>query len=184
MQKQSPSSSENIKIILIGYMGSGKSSIGKALAEKLNLPFMDLDMEIEKREGKSISEVFSDKGEIYFRKRENQVLKEILSQTGNFVLATGGGTPCYADSLSFMIAQEDTRLVYLKVSLPTLTTRLMADKDNRPLLAHLPGEEEVNDFIRKHLFERSHYYSQAPVTINNENKSSDAIVAEIIETLF
>lgn len=184
MQTQSPKSSENKKIVLIGYMGSGKSTIGKALAEKLDFPFIDLDFEIEKLEKKTMADIFSKKGEIYFRKLENQMLKEILSKSGKLVLAAGGGTPCYADSLEYILHQEDTSLIYLKVSLQELTARLSLDKANRPMLVHLEKEEDVEDFIRKHLFERSYYYSQAPIVIMNENRAEDDIVKEITERLF
>lgn len=184
MQNQSSESSENLKIVLIGYMGSGKSTIGKFLADKLNLPFIDLDLEIEKAENKTIAYIFSEKGEIYFRKLENKILKEVLSRPGKFVLATGGGTPCYADSLQYILQKENTSLIYLKVSLQRLTVRLFADKENRPMLAHLNLEEDVEDFIRKHLFERSYYYSQAPLVIMNENKSVKNVVEEITERLF
>ncbi len=89
-----------MKIVLIGYMGSGKSSVGKKLAEVLGISFMDLDDEIEKREHISIQKIFSKKGEIYFRKIEKEVLQTILIKRDSFVLATGGGTPCYADSMN------------------------------------------------------------------------------------
>lgn len=184
MQNQSSESSENLKIVLIGYMGSGKSTIGKALANKLNLPFIDLDLEIEKAENKTIAYIFSEKGEIYFRKLENKILKKVLSEPRKVVLATGGGTPCYADSLQHILQNENTSLIYLKVSLQHLTTRLFTDKNNRPMLSHLNLEEDVEDFIRKHLFERSYYYSQAPLVVMNENKSTENVVEEITERLF
>ena len=83
-----------MKIVLIGYMGSGKSAVGKQLASKLQILFKDLDNEIEILEGNSISQIFSDKGEIYFRKKEREILTDILTTEKNLVLATGGGTPC------------------------------------------------------------------------------------------
>ena len=172
-----------MKIVLIGYMGSGKSSIGKKLASVLNLPFKDIDSEIEKREGCSISEIFSKKGEIYFRKIENAVLKELLSQPESFVLATGGGTPCYADSMDFILARENTEVIYLKMSIAALSTRLYLEKENRPLLKHLNSEEMLEDFVRKHLFERAYYYNQAHFVIDNENEM-DETVEKIISKLF
>ncbi len=181
---QNSNSSRNMKIVLIGYMGSGKSTIGKALSEKLNLPFMDLDLEIEKLEKKTIADIFAQNGEIYFRKLENRILKETLSNPGELILATGGGTPCYADSLDYMMQQKNISLVYIKASLQELTARLSIDKDKRPMLSHLNREEDVEDFIRKHLFERSYYYSQAPFVIMNEHRSPDDVVQEISERLF
>ena len=173
-----------MKILLIGYMGSGKSSIGKKLATVLGLPFKDMDTEIENSEGMGIPEIFSNKGEIYFRKVENRVLKNILDQPESFVLATGGGTPCYANSLSLMKEHPDTVLLYLKSSLEVLTERLFQEKDKRPLLAHLKSKEEVNDFIRKHLFERAFYYNQASLIIDSSTESIDATVEKIVRELF
>jgi shikimate kinase len=173
-----------MKLILIGYMGSGKSSIGEKLSEVLNVPFKDLDSEIEKQENSRITEIFSKKGEIYFRKIENEVLKKTISKKGNFVLATGGGTPCYADSMAFMSKMENVVTIYLKTSLDTLCERLFAEKAKRPLIAHLKSGDELNDFIRKHLFERSYYYNQADLIVETENESIEKIVEKIILKLF
>ncbi|MDC8002019.1 shikimate kinase [Aequorivita todarodis] len=173
-----------MKIVLIGYMGSGKSSIGEKLSEVLGFPFKDLDSEIEEQVGSAVSEIFSKKGEIYFRKIENEVLKKIISEEGNLVLATGGGTPCYADSLVFMSEMENVVTIYLKTSLAILCERLFSEKAKRPLIAHLESGNELNDFIRKHLFERSYYYNQAALTIETENESIERIVEKIILKLF
>ncbi len=173
-----------MKIVLIGYMGSGKTSIGKQLSSVLGIPFKDMDAEIEKNEGLSISRIFSEKGEIYFRKTENEVLKKILSQPEGYVLSTGGGTPCYSDSMAFITDREDVVSVYLKTPLDILTARLFLEKENRPLLAHLKTEEELNEFIRKHLFERAFYYNQASVIIDNGVESIDETVEKIILKLF
>ncbi|MCG2432087.1 shikimate kinase [Aequorivita xiaoshiensis] len=173
-----------MKIVLIGYMGSGKSAIGKKLAEVLNLPFKDLDTEIENREGTTVSEIFSSRGEIYFRKIENAILKEILALDESFVLATGGGTPCYADSITVLTNRDNVTSVYLKVPLEVLTERLFFEKDSRPLLSHLETKELLNDFIRKHLFERVYYYNQANKIVEVEDKSIDEVVKEITSTLF
>ncbi len=160
-------------------MGSGKSSVGRNLAASLNLPFIDLDLEIEKEEGTSVSNIFSEKGEIYFRKKENTVLKDQFLNLDNFVLATGGGTPCYGDVLPFMLSQEDTTVIYLKASLEVLTARLFKEKEQRPLVAHLKSKEAINDFIRKHLFERAFYYNQASIIVNNDFEAISETVKEI-----
>lgn len=173
-----------MKIVLIGYMGSGKSTIGEKLAEVLRIPFMDLDSEIEKQEKSSISTIFSSKGEIYFRKVENRVLKEILLKEERFVLATGGGTPCYGDAMSFLAAQDDVTSIYLKTPLDVLTMRLFSEKEKRPLLSHLQTEEELNDFIRKHLFERAYYYNQADLLIQNGMEDIDIAIETIVSKLF
>src|SRR5690625_4226660 len=111
-------------IVLSGYMGSGKSVIGKELARKLNYSFVDLDEEIEKNQGMKIPEIFSSKGEIYFRKIEIEVLKSCLKLEENTILALGGGTPCYGHNLEMIKKNPDTTLIYLKVDLKTLTARL------------------------------------------------------------
>ena len=172
-----------MKIVLIGYMGSGKSSVGKRLAEVLEIPFKDIDTEIVKQEGSSISEIFSKKGEIYFRIIENKILKDLLSQPESFVLATGGGTPCYGDNMAVMVEKEDVMTVYLKTPLDVLTFRLFQEKTNRPLLAHLKTEEELNDFIRKHLFERVYYYNQSKFIIENRDANIGETVEKIVSKL-
>lgn len=174
----------NMKIVLIGYMGSGKSSVGKLLAEKLNLPFRDLDEEIQKIEEMSIADIFSKRGEIYFRRLENETLKNLLKLNEGFVLATGGGTPCYADSLSVMLKAKDTTTVYLKTPLPVLCDRLMAEKDMRPLVSHLNTKEEMLEFVGIHLFERSHFYNQAELVVETASDSPKQIADKIVESLF
>lgn len=173
-----------MKILLVGYMGSGKSSVGKKLAEVLKIPFMDLDSEIEKTEGVTLPKIFSEKGEIYFRKVENEVLKKLLEHPNNFVLATGGGTPCYADSMDYILKKQDVVSIYLRTPLKVLVSRLMLEKDERPLLNHINSENELEDFIRKHLFERAFYYNQASVTIDVASESVAETVEKIILKLF
>ena len=164
-----------MKIVLIGYMGSGKTAVGKILAHELQIPFMDLDAEIEKQLGCSISQIFSDKGEIYFRKQENIVLQRLLAENENFVLATGGGTPCYGNTLEMLLNNKEITTIYLKVSIQTLEARLFSDKEKRPLLAHIDTTEALNDFIRKHLFERSYFYNQAGLIIENEGSLNHTV---------
>lgn len=164
-------------------MGSGKSSVGKKLAEILKIPFKDMDTEIEKQESSSISEIFSKKGEIYFRTIENKILKKLISQPESFVLATGGGTPCYGDSMALMV-KEGVMTVYLRTPLDVLTSRLFLEKEKRPLLAHLKTEEDLNDFIRKHLFERAYYYNQSKFVIENKAENIEETLEKIVLKLF
>lgn len=173
-----------MKIVLIGYMGSGKSTVGQMLAAKIDFTFMDLDEQIALSENLALPEIFKQKGEIYFRKQENQVLKNILSTSENIVLATGGGTPCYGNSLEFMLKSPDTVVVYLKSSIPILSERLFKSKDKRPLLQHLESMEDMNYFIGIHLFERSHYYNQAEIVIENNSIPVSQVVDAIVEKLF
>ncbi len=173
-----------MKVILLGYMGSGKSSVGKSLALKLNFPFKDLDSEIERAEGKAIAEIFSQKGEIYFRKKENSILKNLLSEKRNLVLATGGGTPCYGDAMDVMVGNEDVITIYLKNSIATLADRLGSETEKRPLISHLTSKEALSEFIGKHLFERAYYYNQASMVLETDGLSIEEVVQKIVQKLF
>ena len=115
------------KIILLGYMGSGKSTIGKLLAHSLALPFEDLDDFITRKEGKEISEIFAQKGEIYFRKQELAYLKELLSSPSPMVIALGGGTPCYGKAMELVRAASPYSF-YLQLPPPVLRARLLPEK--------------------------------------------------------
>ncbi len=166
-----------MKIVLLGYMGSGKSAIGSFLSEKLQIPFYDLDSEIEKIEQISIAKLFQTKGEIYFRKTENEVLKKILALEENFVLSLGGGTPCYYNNHELLNA-TGILSIYLKATTDALVNRLMNEKNSRPLL-HNQEENALRDFINKHLFDRNFYYHQANKIITVDNKSIEKIANEI-----
>ena len=168
-----------MKIILIGYMGSGKTTIGKQLSSVLNYKFIDLDQAIENEAQQPISEIFSKKGELYFRKKERTILETILTSGANIVLATGGGTPCFGDTMEFMKSTENTITIYLKSSNEELTKRLFNERLNRPLIAHIKSQELLNDFIRKHLFERSYFYNQSDIKLSIDNLTVAAVIEEI-----
>lgn len=172
-----------MKLFLTGYMGSGKSYIGKILAQELSISFIDLDEQIVKLQGKEIPDIFREKGEIFFRKLETEVLKDILENKNSLVVALGGGTPCYGNNLDLIKNDTQSRIIYLKASVNFLTERLYAEKDSRPVISHLDQKEDLEDFIRKHLFERSYYYLQANQIINVEDKTPGLIVEEIMRDL-
>ncbi|WP_353779544.1 shikimate kinase [Winogradskyella sp. 3972H.M.0a.05] len=172
-------------VILIGYMGSGKTSIGKKLAKVLDYEFMDLDNYIVSKEDQSISELFSSKGEIYFRKKESQYLRALIDDSKKKrVLALGGGTPCYANNMGFINDSEHVKSVFLKTSIPELVKRLEPETAQRPLIAHLESKDALTEFIGKHIFERNPYYEQSDVTVTTDNKTVDEIVESIILTLY
>jgi shikimate kinase len=124
-----------MKIILTGYMGSGKSTIAVFLAQKLQIPFKDLDQIIENETQMTIKTIFESKGEIYFRKLEHTILKQLMTLNESFVLSLGGGTPCYANNHEFLKG-EGIVSFYLKVAIETLANRLRNEKDARPILAN------------------------------------------------
>lgn len=168
-----------MKLILLGYMASGKTTIGKILAEKLQISFIDLDDYISEKENLSVSELFNTKGEIYFRKKETLFLEELLKKDEHFVLALGGGTPCYGKNME--IVNEFGTSFYLKSSLQnTFNTLSKAEnKQTRPLISEI-SNENLKEFIAKHLFERNTFYEQAAHTITIDDKS----IVETSQELF
>ena len=166
-----------MKVVFVGYMGSGKSLVGKLLAKKLEVPFYDLDAIIEEKENQSIRELFETKGEIYFRKIENNILKLVLQKTESFVLSLGGGTPCYHNNHE-LLQHDGIVSFYLKATSAKLVERLQDEKDARPLLASVDNDQLL-DFITKHLFDRSFYYHQVNHVIAIDEKSVEQLVDEI-----
>ena len=170
-------------IVLIGYMGSGKSTVAKTLAQVLGYRALDLDTFIETEVGMNIQSIFDSKGEVFFRKKETEALSEIL-KTKDAVIALGGGTPCYGKNLDIIKNQTDCKTIYLKSSIQSLTERLFTDKSTRPLISHLETKSELNEFIGKHLFERSKIYEQSDLTVITDKKRVKDIVESIIIQLF
>lgn len=169
------------KIILLGYMASGKSEIGKNLAKKLEIPFFDLDILIENELKMSISEIFSIKSEIYFRKIESEIFNLYLQKNEQFVLSLGGGTPCYANN-HLQLNNTNVNSIYLQASVDTLVGRLKTEKNSRPILAQ-KNENELKNYIAQHIFERSYFYNFAQNKINVNNKSVAEITLEIEQLL-
>ena len=165
--------------MLIGYMGSGKSTIGKLLSTSIHFEFYDLDEIIEIEQNVSVSSIFETKGEVAFRKIEHEALKNRLKVNTNMILSLGGGTPCFSNNQELLKGEEITT-IYLKTSVEGLYSRLCHEKENRPLLAS-KSNEEMKEYIAKHLFERSFYYNQADFTIVTDGKSPQETVAAIEE---
>lgn len=169
-------------IVLLGYMGSGKSTIGKQLADSMGYSFLDLDDFIETNQKLTISELFKDKGEIRFRTIERRAVETISRSCDNLVLALGGGTPCYGNTMRFLVEHPNVYTIYLKSSVQTLYNRLVTDKSKRPLIAQI-SDEKLTEFIAKHVFERSKFYNQAQLVVSSENTSIKDIVSEILRGL-
>lgn len=156
-----------MKIFLIGYMASGKSTLGQMMAEELHLPFIDLDQEIEETEGKTISEIFAqENGESLFRELEKDELNDIIKHRDKFVMATGGGTPCYHDGILQMNQTGTT--IFLDVSEKEIERRLKTSEIRRPLLDE-KSETQTTEFIEKNLAERRPLYEQAGFILRSDN---------------
>ncbi|MDF4204953.1 shikimate kinase [Maribacter sp. SA7] len=168
---------KDVKIVLVGYMGSGKSTVGRIVANHLNINFLDLDDYIEEAEAMSIASIFETKGEIYFRKKEIEYLNKIFSNEDSFVLSLGGGTPCFGKNMEH-INENTANSFYLNVGIHELTNRLKKEKSHRPMISHLE-DEKLTEFIGMHLFERSFFYNQAHQKIKI-NKNTPTEIAEMI----
>jgi shikimate kinase len=162
-------------IVLVGLMGCGKSSIGKRLAARLALPFVDADEEIEKVAAKSISEIFADQGETFFRDRERKVISRLL-EAGPQVLATGGGAYMNADTRDSV--RRHGVSVWLRAELPVLMRRVQK-RDTRPLLKS--GNPEAT--MRKLIEARYPVYAEADITVESRDEPHDVIVTELLERL-
>jgi len=168
------------RIFLIGYMGSGKTTIGKLLAARLGYRFLDIDTTIEEKYFKSISQIFVEKGEPEFRLIEKQNLHD-LAEFENVVISTGGGAPCFFDNMDYMKAHGIT--IYLKLSAAQLTERLESSHDGkRPLLADRKGAELLQ-FIAAGLAKREPFYSKAQFIISGDFETAvDEIFKRITDT--
>lgn len=150
------------RIILLGYMGAGKTTIGKALAKELGIMFYDLDWYIESRMRRTVAQIFSDEGEEGFREIERNMLHEV-AEFEDVVISCGGGTPCFYDNMEYMNAQGDT--IYLQASPDVLAGHLRMGKVVRPLIAG-KSDEELRQYIIESLKQREPYYTKAHHTLN------------------
>lgn len=165
-----------MRIYLIGYMGSGKSTVGKGLAASLNLSFIDMDDYIEERNHKTIPAIFAEDGEETFRKLEQKALQE-LSSFENVVIATGGGAPCFFNNIDLI--KQTGKSLYLKGSPRILAERLRNSKIERPLIKG-KSEEELVAFIDDTLSKREHWYKQADVILDfDHNLSTTEVLAAL-----
>ncbi|MEZ7516645.1 shikimate kinase [Flavobacterium frigidarium] len=165
------------KIVLLGYMGCGKSTIAKSLSQKKQIPFVDLDEYIEKKANLSVKDIFEQLGEIKFRRMEHEAFVELLQSEEFVIIGLGGGTPCYANN-HLLLAADNVVSIYLKASINTLFNRLSPNKSKRPLIAHM-DDEQMKEFIAMHLFERSYFYNQAQHVISLDEKTITETVIDI-----
>jgi len=170
-------------IFLIGYMGSGKSRIGKELSRSISYTFYDLDNFISANEGLTINEIFKNNNELYFRKIEREYLKKLVNIDGNKIISLGGGTPCYNDNMDLILNTSNSESIYLNRSIDFLVERLYKKIDTRPLISHVKSKKELKDFVSKHLFERNQYYFKANKVLNTDNSKIDENIKELIDLL-
>ena len=167
-------------ISLIGYMGSGKSHIAKLLSDRLGIKLIDLDKEISKKNKMTIAEMFQKKGEIFFRRQERALLEEIVATEDSCILSLGGGTPAYYNNMELI--NQNYESIFLRTSVKNLTERLLKQKHKRPLIANI-SDQDLPEFIAKHLFERNIFYNKAKYTVNTDDKTPEMIVEELCDLL-
>jgi shikimate kinase len=166
-----------MKIFLIGLPGSGKTTVGKELARKLNVPFLDLDAEVEMREKRQIQQLFKTQGESYFRKIESLVLKEWCGSTSDFVMATGGGTPCFFDNMDQINKAGES--FFLDVPTKEIANRIKKSNLNkRPLFENL-HEEELKDKIEFLRSQRMGFYQKAHHRIVSDQVNVNDITSQL-----
>ncbi len=165
------------RIFLIGYMGAGKTTLGRALAAGLGVEFIDLDCYIEERFRKTVSQIFAEKGEEEFRNIERRMLHEV-GEFENVIVSTGGGTPCFFDNVEYMNAQGTT--VFLDVPLERLFIRLSIARSKRPLIKD-KNDEELRTFIGEQLQKRLPHYSKAMHTFRADRLEDKTQVSMSVE---
>ena len=168
-----------IRIFLIGYMGAGKTTLGKAFARAMGLTFVDLDWYIEERFHKTVSQIFTERGEEGFRELEKRMLHE-ASDFENVVISVGGGTPCFFDNMEYVNQVGET--VFLDVDNKVLFRRLKVAKHQRPLLAN-KTDEELMTFIQEALEKRLPYYTKAKYVFNGELLENRYQIQQSVERL-
>lgn len=179
LQNKGNTKQNTLRILLIGYMGAGKTTIGKALSDEMNIPFYDLDWYIEARMHRNIKQLFEERGEEGFRKIEQAMLHEV-AENENVIIACGGGTPCFFDNMDYMNRQGTT--VYLKAIPEVLYAHLKMGKTIRPLLLG-KTEEEIGQLIVRQVAERESYYLKAKYVLNINLLSSAGKIKEAVYNL-
>jgi shikimate kinase len=158
-------------------MGSGKTHWAKQLASQMKIPFFDLDSVIEEKEGHTIAQLFARHGEEAFRLKEKETLEQLIDEYPSMVLSTGGGTPCFFNNIERM--KKYGVVVWLNTHVEILLSRLMKEKETRPLIKNL-ADDDMRSYIIRKLNERRMYYEQADVTIDNEHSIP---MNELIQTI-
>ena len=166
-----------MKIFLIGFMGAGKTHWGRLLSHKLGLPFFDMDEQVATHAGKSIPEIFAEEGEEQFRMLEKEVLYMITESHDSFVMACGGGSPCFFNNIEYMNQSGTT--VWINTPTDVIFDRLVKEKSRRPLIKDLT-DEQLRGFITRKFADRRIYYEQADVKVEEE----PVLLDQLIEMIF
>jgi shikimate kinase len=161
-----------VRYFIIGYKSSGKTTIGKKLAVRLNLKFIDLDDVIEKRSGRTIPELYIQEGDIGFRVKEWEALKEIIEED-NLVVSTGGGAPCHCDNMNLM--EKFGEVIYLNLDNDTLVSRLKDATKNRPIVLN-KTDEQLRQYVDELRDRCEHHYKRAKYIIDGKNLTVDTII--------
>lgn len=168
-----------MRIILVGYMAAGKTTLGRALGKAFNMPFYDLDWYISSRRHRNCEELFTEIGEEAFRRIEYNMLHEV-AEFENVVISCGGGTPCFFDNMEYMNQQGET--FYLKAPIDVIINHLKMARVQRPLLAG-KHDEDLRHFISQHLQQREPFYMKAKHTIDVSTLDSHKRIQETINTI-
>ena len=168
-----------VRIFLTGYMGAGKTTLGKAFARKLNIPFVDLDWYIEERFHKTVGELFAERGETGFRELERNMLHEV-AEFEDVVISTGGGAPCFFDNMEFM--NKAGKTVFLDVHPDVLFSRLRVAKQQRPILQG-KKDDELKTFIVQALEKRAPFYTQAQYVFNADELEDRSQIEASVQRL-
>ena len=159
-------------------MGSGKTYWGSRLAEKMQLPFFDLDSVIIQKEQKSVAEIFYEKGEEYFRYLEKEILEELVLGEERFILSLGGGTPCFFNNIEFM--KKNGKVIWLNTSVDVLKQRLIKERMTRPMIKNV-SEADLKSYIIRKLGERKMYYEQADLMVHEEGIQLEPLIELLLK---
>ena len=170
-----------MKLFLVGYMGCGKSTLGKKLAKRANCEFVDMDSLIEQREGATIADIFHYAGEEYFRQKERELIEELGAADGNYIVSTGGGVPTWQDNMERMNALGES--VYLHRTAQNIASRLSPHgRQKRPKLRGL-NDEELVEFMTRNMAEREPFYAKATHIVECVQRSDEEIIDAILSKI-
>ena len=165
-----------MRVFLIGFMASGKSTVGKKLANKIALPFIDLDDYIEEKYNTTIRELMNDRGQDIFREIERDSLNSVIKENKSAIISTGGGTPCYFDNMERMKSTGET--IYIEVDIPIIVDRLMHSKKERPLVLG-KTKEDLSSYVKDLLEKRDAFYKQAKYIVNGKSLKLEELISLI-----